>query len=212
MKSLRFVLVGILSVAAAGARAQSFDQQLFQFSQTASAMARQSRQNFQAVNAQAAAVQGQSPWHKAFGVDGAFSIVMPAAPQYSTRVGRVVDIGIAEYAATLHFYSAGHLGSLFAVETVIYPPELQHWSDRTKILERMVMIEKELDGKKWSAINWKQHQGRTAVDAVASIGGAEIRVLITAQGHQAFTAFYNGPIGTARSIEVNYFLSTLTIR
>lgn len=210
MKSLRFVLVGILSVAAAPANAQSFEQQLFQFSQTASAMARQSRQTF--LNTQAPAAQAQGAWHKIDGVDGAFTINMPAAPQYSTRAGRVVDIGLAEYAATLHFYAAGHLGRLFAVETVIYPPELQHWSAHTKILERMAMIEKNLDGKKWSTINWKQHQGRTAIDAVALAGGAEVRVLITAQGHQVFTAFYNGPIGTARSLEVNYYIGSLNIR
>lgn len=210
MLYMRFVIVVLLCASAVETSAQSFEQQLFQFSQNASAMARQSRQTF--LNTQAAAAQGQSPWHKIAGVDGAFTIVMPAAPQYSTRAGSVVDIGRGEYAVTLHFYAAEHLGRLFAVETAICPPELQHWSAYTRILERMVMIEKNLDGKKWSNIDWKQHQGRTAVDAVGLVGGREVRVLITTQGQQVFTAFYNGPIGTARSIEVNYYIGSLNIR
>lgn len=204
MLSMRLVIVGIIGFAAAGASAQSFEQQLSQFSHNAAVMTRQSRQTF--LNAQA-----QVPWYKIAGIDGSFSIFMPAAAQYSTRTGSVVDLGHGEYAVPLHYYAANHLDRLFAVETVIFPAEMDYFDDYSRIIERMAMIEKNLGGKNWTDIKWKQHQGRKAVDAVGLVGGAEFRVLITAKGKQVFTAFYNGPVGTARSIEVNYFVGSLNI-
>lgn len=56
MVNMRFVIAAILCVAAVQARAQSFEQQLFQFSQNAAATARQTRQVF--LNTQATAIQG----------------------------------------------------------------------------------------------------------------------------------------------------------
>lgn len=201
---IRVVLVGILCVAAAGARAQSFEQQLFQISQDASAMARQTRMT---PNAQPPAVQAPAAWQKVTGPDGTFTIEMPAAPQYTaTPVART-----ATHAAfTLHQYVCivEAPQRLFLVTTSISPD-----ADATLNLQAGVDTGATImDGGRWISVTSMKHQGLTAIEAIGISKGIAYRRLWVVRGRQEISATYGGPDGTVRSEDANRFFASLNIR
>lgn len=214
MLNMRLVIAGFLCVAAAGADAQPFEQQLFQFSQHAAVMTRHTRQA-QSINAQS---QDQPAWRTVGGDHDTFTIDMPAAPSYSTRVERVEDTGRAKYDITIYSLGAGVRDHNFFADTAFFPIEMDYLSDRTRILMWMVFLEKalksnNLDGRQWSNIKWTNHQGRPAVDLTTSVsGGKEVRFFITFQGRQMFSLCYSGPTGSAGWSDVDRFIGSLRIR
>lgn len=204
---IRVVLVGILCVAAAGARAQSFEQQLFQISQDASAIARQTRVT---PSAQPPAVQAPAAWQKVTGPDGTFTIEMPAAPQYTaTPVART-----ATHAAfTLHQYVCivEAPQRLFLVTTSISPDadaEIPLKNLQAAVDTRATIM----DGGRWISVTSMKHQGLPAIEAIGLSKGIAYRQLWVVRGRQEVTTTYGGPDGTVRSEDANRFFASLNIR
>lgn len=201
MVNMRFVIAGILCVAAVQARAQSFEQQLFQISQNASATARQNRQVF--LNVQAAAIQGPAAWQKLSGFNDTFTIEMPAVPVYTASPAKTNT----DVAYTQHLYAVDAGARAFICITAIYPPEVD-----SNLQAALDGTAKGLGIGKWTSVTWTKHQGLPAVEAIVLKDGNEFRTLWVLRGNQRFGVMYIGPDGTARSEDANRFISSLNIR
>lgn len=202
MLNMRLVIVGFLCVAAAGADAQSFEQQLFQFSQHAAATARQSREDL--INAQAAARQERNAWHKLSGFNDTFTIEMPAIPVYTAVPAKVPNSGTP---FNYHMYEVNEGGRLFISVTAILPEGTTY-----SMQVGLDGVAKNMGLEKWISTTWTKHQGLPAVEAIALKNGTEYRVFIVLRGLQYFAVMYAGPDGTARSEDVNRCFSSLNIR
>ena len=61
----------------------------------------------------------------------------------------------------------------------------------------------DLDGGTWVSVDWTKHQGHAAVEAIGTDDKFDVRVLSIIEGQHAFGLSYYGPLGTAKSDEVN---------
>lgn len=209
MLNMRLVIVGFLCVAAVGADAQSFEQQLFQFSQHAAATARQSREDFQALSATTVGAQSQTAWQKVTGPDGTFTVEMPEAPKYTTAQAALSGSGAAY---TVHMYFVETGGRAFIIHTAIYPPGLDISNPRNSLQAGLDNTVKNMTGGKWISVTWTKHQGLTAVEAIGLKNGYEVRSFSVLRGQQLFTLTYGGADGTSRSDDANRFVASLNIR
>lgn len=209
MKSLQVVIAGLLCAAAAGARAQSFEHQLFQISQNASVLAGPSRRAFLAPGAQMAAIQGPAGWQKVTGPDGAFTAEMPGASVYQARPGTFGDTG----KILMHMYSVDMGDRAFIVMTTTYPANAD-FSNPQKSLQSVLggSAKHHTDDGKWISVNWMTHQGLLAVESIGMAKGRIFRTLWVLRGRQVFAIAYVGSDGTARSEDANRFINSLNIR
>lgn len=200
-----FLIAATLCALTAGARAETFEQQVLQFSRQAVFTARQAKEGFSLRRA-AALAPAQAAWHKVTGVDNSFTCEMPGVPKYT----ELPKQGYSE-----HEYRLAAAGGLFTINTAIYPSNYSLTSMQAN-LDRWA---KELDlvGGKWTSVAWVKHEGFPGVDAIGSaideFGDiSDVRYYFVTPPSRIVFLAYEGPDGSARSADVERFVRSLRIR
>jgi hypothetical protein len=193
MKSMQAVIAIILGVIAAGASAQSFNHP----------------SDFRAPGVQMAAVQGQAAWRKYKGPGGAFTIEMPAVPEYTTDPAEIP--GGTPF--TLHTYTATTNGGdlVFSASIKTYPAD-RDISNPEKIFKTILAADEQFfTGGEWNHGAWTKYQGFTAVESIGTVAGLVFRTRFVIRGQQMFSVKYVGPEGTGNSADANRFMDSLII-
>ena len=149
----------------------------------------------------------QDAWHTLTGPERKFTADMPAAPKY-TATQMKTGSG-SPY--TMHQYLLEQGDAAFVVQSAIYPQDVDVSNPQANLQGGLNNAAKNMEGNKWASVDWVKHQGLAAVDAVGARSGHEIRSYSVMKGRQIFTLTYAGPVGTARSANVNRFVASLKL-
>ena len=155
----------------------------------------------------ASAAAPAASWHTLTGPDRSFTADMPAAPNYTTREMR----SAAGSSYTMHQYLLEQPDVSWVAQTAIYPSDINVSNQRTNLQGGLDNAGKNMESGKWASIGWVTLQGLTAVDAVGERGNHAIRSFSVMKGRQIFTLTYAGPVGSARTPDVDRFIASLHI-
>ena len=153
------------------------------------------------------ALAQETGWHTMTGPNKSFTADMPEAPKY-TEVQMKTGSGSA-YA--MHQYVVEQGAVAYVVQSAAYPPDVNVSNPQANLQAGLDTAAKNLDGKKWGAVNWTKHQGFTAVDATGARQGTEVRAFSVFKARQIFSLTYAGPPGSTTSPDVTRFLTSLKI-
>ena len=156
----------------------------------------------------AGAALAQSSWHSLKAPSLGFSVEMPAQPKYTAKpmkTGKGSPYTMHEY-----LYEGGPRA--FVIQTSIYPPDVNVSNPQANLQAGINNAAKNMEGARWTSVNWVKHQGITAVDASGRRDGHEIRNYSVLKGRQIFALTYAGPVGSGRSAEVQRFINSLRIQ
>ena len=156
----------------------------------------------------AGAALAQSSWHSLKAPSLGFSVEMPAQPKYSAKpmkTGKGSPYTMHEY-----LYEGGPRA--FVIQTSIYPPDVNVSNPQANLQGGIDNAAKNMEGARWTSVNWVKHQGITAVDASGRRDGHEIRNYSVLKGRQIFALTYAGPVGSGHSAEVQRFINSLRIQ
>jgi hypothetical protein len=152
----------------------------------------------------------QDAWHTMTGPDESFTVEMPQAPKYLTAP----NASGAGTSYTMHIYAVELDGDrTYLVSTSVLPRDVDVKNPRRNLQDGLDLAATRLEGGKYTSLDWKQHQGLTAFDAVGRTrSGREIRTYGVLKGQRAITLTYVSAPGTVRSPDVNRFIASLRIR
>lgn len=136
-----------------------------------------------------------------------FTAEMPAAPKYSTTEMKTGTGSL--YTVNQYLLEQGDVA--YIVQAATYPDDINVANPRVNLQGGLDNLAKSMEGGKWASVDWVTHQGLTASDAVGVRSGHAIRSFSVMKGRQVFTLIYAGAPGTARSDDVNRFISSLRI-
>jgi hypothetical protein len=137
---------------------------------------------------------------------GSFSVKVPQPPKYQSTQDATGNIRY-----NVHVWSV-ELGAdrAYLVSVAVYPVDIGAANTR-RLLEGVVATR--TSSGQWANVEWKQHQGLPAFDAVGKArGGRDIRVFGVMKATRLFVLTCTGLEGSARSDDANRFISSLTIR
>jgi hypothetical protein len=149
----------------------------------------------------------QDAWHKMTGPEKTFTVEMPVSPNY-TPVRMKTSSG-STY--TMHQYIAEQDKVVYVVQTSIYPPDIDVSKQKVNLQAGLEKAARKMEGGKWATVDWPEHEGLTAVDAVGSRNGNEVRSFTVMKGRQIITLTYAGPPGTGKSPEAEHFVTSLHV-
>jgi hypothetical protein len=151
--------------------------------------------------------QAEEPWHTMTGPDNGFTAELPSAPKYTATQMKTVKGS----SYTVHQYLVESGERAFIVQSSTYPTDVDVSKPEETLKTGLSTTAKKMEGKKWSSVDWIDHQGSKAVDVVGKRNGQDIRSYSVIHGSTIFTLIYAGPAGSARSPEVNRFVASLKI-
>jgi hypothetical protein len=146
-------------------------------------------------------------WHTMTGPDRSFTADLPAEPKYTTTPMKTS--GGSGYVMHQYLLELGAVA--YVVQTAVYPADVNVSNHKVNLQGGLDNAAKNMEGGKWTSIDWLTHQGSVASDAVGSREGNAIRSFSVMKGRQIFTLTYAGPPGTARSADVNRFVGSLRV-
>jgi hypothetical protein len=111
----------------------------------------------------------------------------------------------------LHQYLLEQGDLAFLVQTATYPAEVNLATPRANLQGGLDSVAKNMDGGKWTSVEWTTHQGLPAVAAVGVRGAKAIRSFLVLQGRQLVTLTYVGPMSSAQSPDVDRFIGSLRL-
>jgi len=152
----------------------------------------------------------QQAWHTITGLEDSFTVEFPQVPKYHTAPN-ATDAGTK---FTMHIYWVELDGDrTYMAGIAVYPKDPGAGNYRRVLQGGLDRIANRPSGTKYASIDWTQHQGLPAFDAVGQTGsGREARMYGVMKGSRAFTLTYVGPIGSSRSADVNRFIASLRLR
>ena len=146
-------------------------------------------------------------WHTVAGPERSFTADLPAAPKYTTTQMKTGTGSVY----TVHQYLLEQGDVAYIVQAATYPEDINVSNPRTNLQGGLDNLAKSMEGAKWTSVDWVTHQGLTATDAVGARSGHAIRSFSVMKGRQVFTLIYAGAPGTARSADVDRFVSSLRV-
>ena len=153
----------------------------------------------------------QRAWHTMTGQDASFTVELPQAPECQT----MQSASGAGTSCTTHIYGASNLDGdrTFMVSTAVLPGDVDVSNPRRRLQAGLDAAATRIEGGKHASVDWKQHQGLTAFDAVGRTrSGRDIRTFGVTKGSRLITLTYVGVPGSAASADVNRFIASLRIR
>jgi hypothetical protein len=156
----------------------------------------------------AAGALAQAAWHTMTGPDKSLTAELPIAPRYTPT--QLKSAAGALY--TMHQYVAEHGEAVYVVQTAVYPRDVNLADPKASLQVGIDSAAANMEGGKWASVDWVQHQGAVAVDAVGRRGEHEVRNFSLIKGRQYFALTYAGPPGSARSADVNRFVGSLRVK
>jgi hypothetical protein len=154
-----------------------------------------------------AALAQEGVWHTMTGPNRSFTADLPVAPKY-TEIQLKTGAG-SRYSK--HQYLVEQDKVAFVVDALVYPADVNISNPQATLQTGLDALAKNLDGGKWTSVDWARHQGFTAADAVGTRQGYEVRSYSVLKARQLFSLTYAGPPGSARSADVNRFIASLKI-
>jgi hypothetical protein len=148
-----------------------------------------------------------SAWHTVTGPEKTFTADLPAAPKYTTTQMKTGTGSLF----TVHQYLLEEGDVAYILQTAVYPEDINVSNPRVNLQGGLDNLAKGMEGAKWASVDWVTHQGLAAIDAVGLRSGHAIRSFSVMKGRQVFTLIYAGAPGTARSADVNRFVSSLRV-
>jgi hypothetical protein len=149
--------------------------------------------------------QGQAEWHTMTGPNRSFTADIPTSPKY-TATQMKTGVGAAY---TMHQYITEVGEIAYVVQTVIYPGDVDVTKPQAYLQRALDSAAKNLDGGKWTSVEWTKWQGLSAADAIGVREGHAVRSFSTMKGRQFVTLTYAGPADSARSPDVERFVGSL---
>jgi len=132
---------------------------------------------------------------------GSFSVESPQAPKsLPTQGGAGTDTWVIEL----------DKDSGYVVGVFVLPVE----ANTRRFLEAALKASavKTASGQ-WESVEWKQHQGLPAVDAIGKTrSGRDIRIYSVVKNTRVFTLTCTGLAGSARTGDINRFIASLKIQ
>jgi hypothetical protein len=140
---------------------------------------------------------------------GSFSVDVPQVPKYQA---------MQDVAGEIRY--TGHIWSVeldehraYLVSVMVLPVDVGAANARRILEGGLKAGATRTSSGQWGSVEWKQHQGLLAFDAVGQgRGGRDIRVFSVAKASRVFTLNYTGLAGSARSDDVNRFIASLKIQ
>jgi hypothetical protein len=158
-----------------------------------------------AVVALAARAQGQGEWHKMTGPDRSFTAELPSAPKYTATKLKTAS----GTAYTMHQYMTEAGDIAYVVQTAIYPADTDSSNPRANLQGGLDNAARNMDGGRWTSVDWPERPGVVAYDAVGARKGLAVRSFSAMKGRQIVTLTYAGPAGSARSADADRFIASL---
>jgi hypothetical protein len=146
-------------------------------------------------------------WKSVIGPDRSFTAEMPAVPTHSEEAMK----SGAGTAYTMHVYLVDQGDTAYVIQTAIYPSDVDVSSPKTKLQAGLDNAAKKMKDGKWTSVDWLEHQGLVAVDALGTSAELEVRNYSVIKGSQIFSFTYVGPLGSARTAGVDRFVKSLQI-
>jgi hypothetical protein len=153
--------------------------------------------------------QAQQPveWKSVIDPDRSLIAEMPAVPRHSEEP---LKSG-AGTAYTMHAYLVDQGDEAYVIQTAVYPADVDVSSPKTNLQAGLDNAAKSMKDGKWTSVEWLEHQGLVAVDAVGTRAGLEVRNYSVIKGSQIFSLTYAGPPGSAKTADVDRFVKSLQI-
>jgi hypothetical protein len=132
---------------------------------------------------------------------GSFSVDFPQAPKYQST-------------PVVHMWSAQiDYDTALMVAVAIFPLDVSAAQARRVLEGSLKALAPRMENGKWANVDWKQHQGLLAFDAVGRTHtGRETRIYSVMKGTRVFSLTYVGLAGSAQSDDVNRFFASLKIQ
>jgi hypothetical protein len=149
----------------------------------------------------------QETWQNMTGPDKSFTAELPAAPRYTAT--RLKTASGSPY--TQHQYLLEEENRAFIVQSTVYPNDVDVTKPHATLQNGLDIAAKRMEGGKWASLDWLQHDGLTAADAVGVREGQEIRSYSVIKGRQVITLLHVGAPGSARGPDVDRFVKSLKV-
>lgn len=150
----------------------------------------------------------QSAWHTMRGPDGSFTAELPAPPRYTElKLNTAKGTGFSMHQYLVQVGAAGYV-----VQSAVYPGDVDLTKPKANLQAGLDKASENMDGRRWTKIEWVDHQGQIAVDAAGTRQGEDVRTYMVTKGRQIVTLIYTGPAGSAHSSDVSRFIASLRLR
>jgi len=138
--------------------------------------------------------------------DNAFTVDMPGVPDH-----RVVNDSSARGTPfQLHSYTLESGGSSYAVQTAVYPADVDVGQPRTILQAALNGRVQQLVGHQWTRTDWRTVSGAPAVDSLGALpGGSVLRQLSLLRARRFVTLAYLGGAAGATGGEAERFFTSL---
>jgi hypothetical protein len=145
-------------------------------------------------------------WYQVQVEDNAFTVEMPGIPDH-----RIVnDKSTRGTAFTLHSYSLETGGYSYAIQTALYPEDVDITQPRRILQAALDQRARQLVGRKWAKADWREVQGANAVESSGALaGGNALRQLALLKERRFVSLAFLGAI--VSSVEAERFFKSLKL-
>jgi hypothetical protein len=145
-------------------------------------------------------------WYQVQVEDNAFSVEMPGIPDHrvlNDKSGRGTPF-------VLHSYSLEAGGYSYALQTALYPEDVDVSQPRRILQAALDGRTQSLQGRKWLRTDWRDVQGAASVESVGSLAGNNaLRQLVLLKERRFISLAFLGAIVT--SVEAERFFKSLKL-
>jgi hypothetical protein len=134
---------------------------------------------------------------------------MPGIPDH-----RVLNDASARGTAfVLHSYSLDAGGVSYAVQTALYPADVDVSQSRAILQTALDDRAKRLEGGKWSATHWQNIDGSPGVESLGALGGGRgLRQIMVLKGRRYVALAFLGSADSIRSPDADRFFKSLRLK